>query len=247
MKIVLPVVVRWGTNVAAANCFIDLVPAFDLYTDEDVPSSTNEQASFTDLLEAAKGDIDLVQACLPMLTVILEWTQVLTAAHTPSIGLVLLAVNRMKASLEHMMNLSALPGVEIPLRGQIREAHESFRYWLDYYYSDSFLDFWIFNVTAFLDPRGFCALPTDKLKDVVDFIKQRCTEEERMSPYELHERETSQSHAGQRRQVRQRREAAVPVLTPEEEFMLAIRGETEEYSKVVPLIEEITRYIPFVR
>ena len=29
MKIVLPVVVGWGTNVAAANCFVTLCPAFE--------------------------------------------------------------------------------------------------------------------------------------------------------------------------------------------------------------------------
>lgn len=247
MKIVLPVAVRWGTNVAATNCFIDLVPAFDLYTDEDVPSSTNEQANFTDLLEAAKEDIDLVQACLPMLTVILEWTQVLTSAHTPSIGLVLLAVNRMKASLEHMMTLSSLTGVEVRLRGQIRTAHDSFRHWLDHYYNERFLDFWLFKVTAFLDPRGFCALPTEKWKQTVESIKLRCTEEERMSPFELHERETSQGRTeqGARRNVRPR--TAAPTLTAEEEFMQSIRGDTEQYSKVVPLIDEVQRYIPFVK
>lgn len=145
-NIYLPGPTRWGGHVDMSFCFEALLPAFRLISDDDIPTSREDQTLFSSLLEDSLENHELVQACLPFLTLVLEWTQVATAANTPTSGLVLLMINRIYAALEHLMSLSTMEGVERPLRNQIRDAYNTFKYNVDKYYNTDFCDFWIYKV-----------------------------------------------------------------------------------------------------
>jgi hypothetical protein len=248
-SIYLPSPTRWGGNVIMMSCFNYLYQAFSLYTDDDLPLSTDDQTPFTELYYHATKDIALVHACTPILTVIFEWTQILTSANTPTSGLVLLMVNRIKAALEHLLSLSLVPNVDVYLRDNIRTAHESFKRYIDKYYNEDFTGFWIYKVAAFLDPRGFCALSADKWASTVEFIKAMCTDEEILSQFEIHEREQAEARVNQGRVVRRRLSAATPQpqLTVEEQALANILSTSEQYSKVVPVTAEIGKYLPHVQ
>ena len=241
ITVYLPNTTRWGTNVPMVNCFQKLKPALDLFTDADIPSTREEQTQFTDLVAASEQNLELVQACVPLLTVIFQWTQTLTSANTPTSGLVLLQINRIKATLEHLLSLSVVPGVNVPLRNQIRAAHSSFKYQIDKYYNEDFTEFWIYTVAAFLDPRGFCAIEPAQWPDVFGFIKKMCKEDEIFSAYELNLR----TRDGERRNVRARGNA--PVLSAEDQAIALILGTSQQFSAVVPVTEETTKYIEAVR
>ena len=241
----LPAETRWGGHVVMISCFLKLKAAFDLYDADTLPTTSEEQASFTSLLEDAEFNLDLVKACMPVLSVLFEWTQILTVGHTPTIGLFLLAHNRINAALRHMLYLSSVDNVETTLRHQIRTAHDCFERRVQEYYNEDFLDFWIYTVAAFLDPRGFPALRPTAWSTAASYIKKMCTEEEVMSEHDLNER----AAANPGRRVRQRgggsHAAAQP--TEEEEALAAIRGDCPTYSKVVPLTTEIVTYIALIR
>jgi len=70
-------------------------------------------------------------------------------------------------------------------------------------------------------------------------------DEEIFSSYKLHQREESDRLAGQR-QVR-RRQIHQLQRTAEENAIAAILGDSPQFSQVVPLTEEITKYIVLVR
>jgi hypothetical protein len=103
---------RWGNRVISITGFLRILPAFELYEDIDIPTTRDEQTPFSSLLQDAILYLDLVKACMPILNVLFEWTQILTVASSPTIGLVLLSVNRFKAALRHLLSLSTVDGVK---------------------------------------------------------------------------------------------------------------------------------------
>jgi hypothetical protein len=145
--IYLPGATRWGGKVSMVVCFDQLLPAFRLITDADMSTIRQEDGRrFTELLDHALVDYELLQACLPLLMLVFEWTQICTSAFTSTAGLVLLMVNRIHAALGHLNSLSTIDGVDVTLRNKIRQAYSGLKRYADEYYNDDFCGFWIYKV-----------------------------------------------------------------------------------------------------
>ena len=110
------------------------------------------------------------------------------------------------AALEHLLSLLLLlvPNVDAYLRDNIRAAHQSFKRYIDKCYNEDFTGFWIYKVAAIFYPSRFCALSADKWTSTVEFVKEMCTDQEILSPFEIHERYQTEARVIHGHAVRRR-------------------------------------------
>jgi hypothetical protein len=96
--------------------------------------------------------------------------------------------------------------------------------------------------------RGFCALSPGDYKQIFDFIRELCIDEEVLSPYELHERQTINAIGVEQRgrNVRRRIEQTVSVSETDRAISDILGQSTVQLSKVSPLAEECAKYIAYI-
>ena len=98
-----------------------LLPALEVLTDDDIPT-TGDQESYATLLERVIEKLPLLREIVPLFTVFVEWTQKLTATHTPTSSL---ALDRMDAALNSLdRKRQSLPVGS--LKSNLREVVSSF-------------------------------------------------------------------------------------------------------------------------
>jgi len=90
------VITRWGRMVDVAENFMHNSSGMALICNDDIPGTHDDNTGFEDLYASAIADIETVQVVMPLMTLALEVTQILTCADTPTAGLVLLIHNRIK-------------------------------------------------------------------------------------------------------------------------------------------------------
>ena len=240
-KVYLPGTTRWGGKVVMADNFDDLHPALQKFKDEDCPSNDSQKA-FTDLLSDAMLSLPIVQAALPVLNLNFQWTQMFTVAHSPTIGLVLLAINRLNAAVLHLHSLEARC-TDNQLKKEISEFRKSYDEQLSSYFGEDTTSFWIYTLASFLDPRTHMVInPKQWNSEVKGFLHIFCTEEERFSQAALHAKTSISGGGGSRKKAKT---ANIVIALSEEEAALAELGHSAQpqYSTAVPVDTEMLKYI----
>ena len=226
-----------------------------MLTEDDIPT-TGDQESYASLLERIQGHQPYLKEIIPLLVVFVEWTQKLTAMHTPTSSLVLLAINRMDAALN---SLNQRRFAAAGMKNFIRLVVTSFEAQMDIYFPQVFREFWLYEVASFLDPRTFLLmkpatgdargdmeLMRKNLARIGSNVTNLCTDIERYSEYELHARATQGDEPPQRRQRREVRDRRQPPESEEDVLRSAFLNDSPEYSTFVPVKQELQRYTAYM-
>jgi hypothetical protein len=234
-----------------ADNFDDLHPALQRFKDEDCPAS-DSQRTFTELFGDAMLSLPTVQAALPVLNLNFQWTQMFTVAHSPTIGLVLLAIDRMEAAVLHLHSLETRC-TDYQLRKDIAEFRKSYEKELDSYFGEDTTSFWIYTIASFLDPRTHMVIkPSQWNAEVKDFLHVLCLDNEKFSEAQLHARDSisiSGGGGGASGGSRKKAKTATAVVLSEEDQALAELGHSAQpqYSTVVPVEAEMFKFINYMK
>ena len=176
------------------------------------------------LIENALSSLPLVQAALPFMNLLFQWTQILTCAHSPTAGLLLMCIDRLKAALVHLGTIEVRAATT--LRREISEVRKSFEHQIDEYFGTNAKEFWLYQVATFLDPRTFMLIRPAAWKDILVHLNQLATKEERCSELELamesRQLATSSSASASRRAPKKGSVNAVIAISEEQHVSVAL-------------------------
>ena len=201
---VLKVATRWNSAEMMITRFLFLLPALQLIKEEDMPTSSDEQASWSQLLRIASNYAEVLEAILPVLTCVSQWTQVLSMNGQVTISLVPLAVAKIKEQITVLHN-SAIQFRRGADRTLVEGIAESLLDQFNHYFLDAQLNMYCYNVAAFLDPRVFGTLSKDQKTAAIRDIKET-----------LSSTNDSESNERPNKQAR--------VLTEDEELVASLKG-----------------------
>ena len=136
--------------------FLSLLPALRLIKEEDMPTSSDEQVSWTQVLQIACSYSSILEVVLPVLTYVSQWTQVLSMNGQVTVSLVPLAVNKIKEQIA-ILAMSVDQFTRGADKTLVNEIAESLMDQFNYYFSEEQLSVYCYSVAAFLDPRVQCS------------------------------------------------------------------------------------------
>ncbi len=148
--------------VSSVDYLFDAIKAINT---NDAFSKTDDKLAWQNALVAAEKSMETLRCVLPFLISCSQWTQILSQKEEVTVSLVGVACR----SLEKQVLMIEEAALDIPINNPSRqiltEVSEDLKRNFTRYFSEEYLDFWIFQVGAFLDPRVY---------HTMSFAQKRC-------------------------------------------------------------------------
>ena len=128
-----------------------ILPVLKHISDHDMPISGEDQQSFSSLVRDVELYTKHIDAILPVLNKVSQWTQALSTNGHITILLVPLAVKHIKVQIDIMASHAVDFRVQSD-RNILTDLAECLTEQLDNYFSADSLSFYCYSVSAFLDP-----------------------------------------------------------------------------------------------
>jgi hypothetical protein len=162
---ILRAATRWNSIEMCLQRCLYLLPALKQITNDDMPLSADDQESWSSLLFDVESNSRLIEAFIPVLNTISQWTQALSTNGNVTISLVPLAVKKIMEAIDLMSTHAddfRKESDKVFITGLAESLHEQ----LSIYFSGSSLECYCYLVSAFLDPRVFETL-TENEKTII--------------------------------------------------------------------------------
>ena len=139
--------------------------AVALVTDDDIPLAQGRRkggkagdddvdcALFSTLKSVVIDNLPLLESVYSLLSLVASWTQILTASHTPTMPLVLMALKTVDLATEQLRLTSLSLDSSHALT-----FHRNFCYQMGVYFGEEYRNFYLYQLAAFLDPWTTFAL-----------------------------------------------------------------------------------------
>ena len=180
----LPGETRWSSNIVMIEWIMKVWQAVALVTDDDIPLAQGRRkggkagdddvdcALFSTLKSVVIDNLPLLESVFPLLSLVASWTQILTASHTPTMPLVLMALKTVDLATEQLrltsLSLNSSHAISF---------HRNFCDQMRVYFGEGYRDFYLYQLAAFLDPRTTFALGMPNVKDILESLKEFCYDE----------------------------------------------------------------------
>ena len=142
-----------------------LFDAIKVINPNDAFSKADEKLAWQNALVAAEKSMDTLRCVLPFLTSCSQWTQILSQKEEVTVSLVGVACRALEKQVLMIEEAALDMHIDNPSRQILTEISEDLKRNFTIYFSEEYLEFWIFQVGAFLDPRVYHTMP---------FVQKRC-------------------------------------------------------------------------
>jgi hypothetical protein len=247
---------RWNSNEAMVSRFIHLFPALQRLDVKNAFNDAEKRRIWKSHLERAEEELCILEVVLPLLTLVAQWVQILSQSEAVTISLVLTACQKIHDMIKTLLvrstelqSANASPKENI-LGEKLESVLNSIEDQFDMYLGVNYQDFYAFTAGEFLDPRTFPKIDKQNYGTAIKALAEMCTTNEKSSEYK---RELIRRKEQQARRSASRRSSLTSLadLDPdlngdeEENFIntLMEEGPTKVLSRVVPLHEEVTKYL----
>ena len=167
---ILRAATRWNSTEMMLHRILYILPALKFIRDEDMPTTYDDQESWSSLVR----DVDLyknhIDAILPVLNTVSQWTQALSTNGHVTISLVPLAVQKIHEQII-IMKGHAIDFRNTADRDILSDLASSLDHQLNIYFSEEDLQFYCYSVSTFLDPRVFPTLNKVEMEKAINMIK----------------------------------------------------------------------------
>jgi hypothetical protein len=174
---ILRAATRWNSAEMMLDRVLYILPVLKHISDHDMPISGEDQQSFSSLVRDVELYAKHIDAIVPVLNKVSQWTQALSTNGHITISLVPLAVKQIQEQI-HIMASHAVDFRVLSDRNILTDLEESLTEQLDNYFSADSLAFYCYSVSAFLDPRVYATLNEDEKLSAIHQIKNELVAEE---------------------------------------------------------------------
>ena len=160
-----------------------LFEAIKIINPNEAFSKADDKLGWQNAVIEAEMSMETLRHVLPFLTSCSQWTQILSQKEEVTVSLVRVACN----SLERHVRTIETAALDMPTSNSSRqiliEVVEDLQRNFSKYFSKDYLDFWIFEVGAFLDPRVYHKIIfADKRRILEDILPGLVSQKEDTEP-----------------------------------------------------------------